>query len=63
MRIGNAALFAKVGQRDDDAVDVVGVLLEELCAVLRVGIGFNRAVLRVFGSQNQSLRAGGFKAE
>ena len=43
-RIDDAALFAEVGQRDDDAVDLFGVLLEQLGAALRLGVGFHRAV-------------------
>ena len=42
--VDDAALFAEVGQGDDDAVDFVGVLLEELGAPLRFGVGFDGAV-------------------
>ena len=43
-RIGQAAFFAEVRQRDDDAVDLGGVRLEERGAVLRVLVGLHRAV-------------------
>ena len=55
MRVDDAALFAKVGQRDDDAVDLVGVFLEQLGAALRLGVGFHRAVLRLFRAEHDGL--------
>ena len=53
----DAALFAEVGQRDDDAVDLFGMLLEKLRALLRFGVGFHGAVLRIFGAEHDRLRA------
>ena len=47
--IGQAALLAEVRQRDDDAVDLGGVLLEERGALLRVLIGLDCAVGGVIG--------------
>ena len=62
-RIDDAALFAEVGQRDDDAVDLFGVLLEQLRAVLRLGVGFHRAVFRFFRAEDDCLGAGCFRTE
>ena len=59
--VDDAALFAEVGQGDDDAVDLVGVLFEELGATLRFRVGFHRAVLRVLGAEHDGARAGCFK--
>ncbi len=56
--VHNAALFAEVGQGDDDAVDLVGVLLEELGALLRLSVRFHRAMLRFFRAQHDGARAG-----
>jgi len=36
-------------ERDDDAVNLVRVFLEERGAMLRLGVGFYRAVLRILG--------------
>ena len=55
--IDDAALFAEVRQGNDDAVDLFGVLLEKLRAVLRLGIGFHRAVLRIFRAEHDRLGA------
>ena len=43
-RVHDAALFAEVRQREDDAVDLFRVLLEKLGAMLCFGVGFHRAV-------------------
>jgi len=43
-RIGETALFAEVREGDDDAVDLVSVLFEESCALLRVLVALDRAV-------------------
>ena len=43
--VDDAALFTKVGQRDDDAVDLFGVFLEKFGAALRLGVSFHRAVV------------------
>ena len=55
--VDDAALFTEVGQRDDDAVDLIGMLLEQLGAALRLGIGFHRAVLRFLGPSTTRVRA------
>ena len=54
-RVHDAALFAEVGQSDDDAVDLVGVFLEQLGAALRLSIGFHGAVLRLFAARARWL--------
>ena len=50
--VDNAALFAEVGQGDDDAVDFVGVLFEELRAALRFGVSFDRAEVRLLRTKD-----------
>ena len=59
--VGEAALFAEVGQGDDDAVDLVGVLLEEGGALLGVFVGFDRAVGGDVRGEHDGLDAGGFE--
>ena len=44
-RVGHALLVAEVGQADQDAVDLVAVLLEQLGAELGVRVGLHRAEL------------------
>ncbi len=46
-RIGQPALLAEVRQRDDDAVDLRSVLLEQRRALLGVLVGLDRAVGRL----------------
>ena len=41
--IGQTALLAEVRQRDDDAVDLIGMLFEERGAGLRLFVGLHRA--------------------
>ena len=41
--VGHAAFVAEVRQRDEDAVNLAGVLLEQIGAFLRVFHGFDRA--------------------
>jgi hypothetical protein len=53
--VGEAALFAEVGQGDDDAVDLVGVLLEEFGTLLGVFVGLDRAVGGDFGVSTMGL--------
>ena len=50
-RVGHAALVAEVGQADQNAVDLVAVLLEQVGAPTRVLQGFDRAELGLFGGQ------------
>ena len=59
--VGEAALFAEVGQGDDDAVDFGGVLLEERGALLGVFVGFDRAVRGLFRREHDRLDARGFE--
>ena len=53
-RVGQAALFAEVRQRDDDAVDLVGMLLEQRGALLGVLVGLDRAVGGLVGRAARS---------
>jgi hypothetical protein len=56
-----AALFAKVGKGNDDAVDFVGVLLEQFCALLRLSVSLHRAVFGVLRAQHDGAGAGSLK--
>ena len=59
--VGEAALFAEVGQGDDDAVDLGGVLLEEGGALLGVLVGLDGAVGGLLGAEDDRLDAGRFE--
>ena len=52
--VGQAALFAEVRQRDDQAVDLRRMLLEQRGALLGVLVGFHRAVRGYFRSAARS---------
>ena len=56
-RVGDGALFAEVGQRDNDAVNAVAILLEQIRAAARFFAGFHRAVLAFFGSKRNDVDA------
>src|SRR6202789_3017068 len=60
-RVGQAALFAEVWQRDDDAVDLGGVLLEEFSALLGVFVGFYGSVRGLFRGEHDGLNAHRFE--
>ena len=59
--VGEAALFPEVGQGDDNAVDLLGVLLEEGGALLGVFVGLDRAVSGDLGRQHDRLDTSGFE--
>ena len=59
--VGEAALFAEVWQGDDDAVDFLGVLLEELGALLGVFVGFDGPVRGLLRGEHDGFDAHGFK--
>ena len=59
--VDDAALFAEVGQGDDDAVDRVGMLLEQLRAALRFSVSLDRAVVGLFRTEHDRLGPGGLK--
>ena len=60
-RLHLAALFTKIGQRDDDAVDLVAVAVKQLRALAGIRTGFHSTVLRVFRGENHYAVAGGFQ--
>ncbi len=60
-RVHDAALFAEIGQRNDDAVDLFRVLLEQFGAMLRLSVGFHCAVLRFLGPEHDRRRSRGLK--
>ena len=57
--VRDAALVAEIRQRDDHAVDLVAVLLEEVGAGHRFGARLHRSVLAVLGPQRDRAVAGG----
>jgi hypothetical protein len=59
--VDDAALLAEVGQRDDDAVDLFGVFLEERGAALGLSVSFHRAVMRLVRAEHDGHRSGGLK--
>ena len=59
--VGHGALVAKIGKRDQDAVNPAGVLLEQVGAFLRVLQGFDRAELGRGGRQRDHANAVLFK--
>jgi hypothetical protein len=59
--VGEAALFAEVGQGDNDAVDFGGVLFEELRALPGVFVGFNGPVRGLLRGEHDGLDAHGFE--
>jgi hypothetical protein len=59
--VGEAALFPEVGQGDDDAVDLGGVLFEQSGALLGVLVALDGAVGGLLGAQDDRLDAGGFE--
>ena len=56
--VDDAALFAEVRQRNDDAVDLFAVLAEELGATLRLIVCFHGAKLRLLRRQRDDAAAG-----
>ncbi len=56
-RIHDAALFAEVGQRNDDAVDLLCMFLEEFGAMLRFGVCFHRAIFGLLRAENDRARS------
>ena len=50
MSLGHTLFVAKVGKRDQDAIDAILVLLEQFGAFLRIGPGLDRAQLVVSSS-------------
>ena len=53
-RVGDRALVAEVGQRDDHAVDPVAVLAEQRRAALGFFVGLHRAMFAVFRAENDA---------
>ncbi|MGC4031260.1 MAG: hypothetical protein QM754_05875 [Tepidisphaeraceae bacterium] len=53
--IGDAALVAEVRQDDDDAVDLVAVFIEQVCALLRIGERFDTAELGLLRREHDGL--------
>ena len=59
--VGQSALLTEVGQGDDEAVDGVGVGLEESGTLFGVLVGLDRAVGGDFRREHDGLDAGGFQ--
>ena len=55
--VGDRALVAEVRERDQEAVDLVAVRLEEIGAGARVGEAFDRAEFRGFGGERDGAKA------
>ncbi len=60
-RVDHGALFAEVGQRDHDAVDLLAVGVEEIGALARVFHALDAAEGRLFGRQGDDLEPGRFQ--
>ena len=57
-RVGDGALVAEVGERDEDAVDLVAVALERVGAELRLLEALDGAVVRRVGGRDDGADAG-----
>ena len=57
-RFGNAALLSEIGQRYDDAVDLVAIGAKQVGALPRFRAGLHRAVLALFGREANGFVAG-----
>ena len=56
--VGNRALVAEVGQRDDHAIDSVAILLKQSGAAFGFFVRLDRAVLAVLGAEHHAIHAG-----
>ena len=59
--IDDAPLFTEVGQGDDDAVDLVGMLLEQLRTALRFSVSLDRAVGGLLRTEHDRPGPGGLQ--
>ena len=60
-RVGHGALVAEVGQRDQHAVDLLAMCVEQLGALVGVLQALDAAVGRVLRPQRDDLEAGVFQ--
>ncbi len=56
-RIGHGAFVAKVGQGDDDAVNLGGMGAKQVSALLGLGVGLDGAVIGLFRAQDDGTNS------
>jgi len=56
--VGNGALVAEVGQRDNHSIDFFTILLEQSCTALGLLVSFHSAMLAVIGPEDDAVHAG-----
>ena len=59
--VDDAALFTEVREGNDNAVNLVGVLFEQVGATLRFYVGFDGAIRRILGPEDDGACARGLK--